>query len=348
MTVREMHLELDQSLQQIASHRTRKFLAEEKDWILNKIYNRFIQSRIVPRKDGSGGFEVNQLQADSIRTLIVNTELDAYVDQSNRRYKCILPHDYSYLLSDWSETTPICNGVGGAVSSAIFPLYSLRLTQTSKGAAPFYETIATHIVNDVTFPTDLNYGHQYTGFQRKDDISFLRQFIALKGRYYWERFGDIYRPGYFLQPKYTSGTITPTLIVDGTNITTTDTTSLSYIKHLAGTGAKIVDNRLTASSKVAGLNGTAFYNTAAYSPITELQNNLLYVYYDNSFTVSRVGITYIRKYVPISLSLGSNCELPEEFHQTICDLATEYMKGRLGDVQGEQLTQNDNENRVIL
>jgi|SRR6187551_218042 len=348
MTIWEMHLELDQSSQQIASHRTRKYRPEEKDWILNKMYARFIQSRIVPRKDGSGGFEVNQLQADAIRTLIMHTTLDAYIDPNSQRYKCILPNDYAYLLSDWSLTYPICNGNEPTVISVSFPLYSLLLKQTTKDSAPFYETLTSHLVTDVTIPTDLNYGHQYTGFQRKDDLTFLRQFITSKGGYYWERFDNIYKPGYLLQPQYSGSAITPTLTIDGSLLTTTTTTNFSFTKHSTVTGSERKDNRLTATSKIPGLNATEFYKSSHYSPISELENNNLYVYYDSSFTVSQVGISYIRKYPPMSLSLGINCELPEEFHQTICDLATEYMKGRLGDVQGEQLIQNDNENRVIL
>lgn len=346
MTTREMHLEFEQSLQQVAAHITRKYLPEEKDWILNKMYNRFVQSKISPKKDGSGGFEVNQLAADSIRTLIVNTELPAYIDPSKNRYAVILPADYAYLLSDWSYTNQLCNGIEPEVVSTTFPLYALQFRKSTKGSANYYTTLVSQMPTTVDLVASLPPDAVYTGFKRVEDNSFLRPYIALKGGYYWERFGAIYRPGYFLQPKYTAGAITPSLVIDSLNVTTTDTVSITRDTH--PTPGIFTDNRLTASTKVAGLQTTAFYDTNYYAPISELEGNLLYVYYNDSFTVSKVGISYVRKYNPISLSLGTNCELPEEFHQTICDLAVEYTKGRLENTAGQQLAQNDIENRVIL
>jgi len=39
MTIREMHIEIEQATQQVAANRGRKWYPEEIDWVLNKIYS---------------------------------------------------------------------------------------------------------------------------------------------------------------------------------------------------------------------------------------------------------------------------------------------------------------------
>ncbi len=345
MNVREMHIEFDQSTQQVASNRTRKYLPEEKDWILTKMQERLIQGSISPKKDGSGGFEVNQLYADRIRTLIVSsTMLVPYIDAGQDRYKAYLPADYSYLLSDWSYTSILCGGVSPQTGSQSLNLYALRQNLSKKVAPPFYQTMSVGFPKQVNIPGDLNFINDYKGYPKAHDVSFLTPLVAQVGGYYWERYGDIVKPNCYLYP--TTETISPQLHVDGNDETSVTVQQLDLTYHV-GQGVR-TSNRLMPSNKIPFTRDTAFYKTAHYSPISELAGNLLYVYSDNSFIVTQVGVTYIRKCAPISLSLGSNSELPEQFHQQICDLAVEYVKGRLGDVQGMQLAENDNNNRVTL
>jgi len=91
MYVKEMHIEVNQSTQKIAANTTRKLLAPEVDWLLNKNMGRFIESRVTPKKDGSGGFEIKQFDIDAIRTLLVTGyDVSAYVADP-RRVKAFLP-----------------------------------------------------------------------------------------------------------------------------------------------------------------------------------------------------------------------------------------------------------------
>jgi len=349
MTVREMHIELDQSLQQIAAHRTRKYMPEEKDWILNKMQNRLIQSCIRPNKDGTGGFEIDQLGVDMLRNLIVSgVELVPYIDPGKNRYMCFLPADYSNLLSDWSFTTLLCTSVPANTATDLLDVYAIKQVRSEKESAPYYETVTVAFGDSiVTVPDDLPYANKYTGYNRKEDISLLAPWIAPKGNYYWEQLGDIYRPGHYLLLVPYGSTINTSITVDGTDYTDYEIVVGLELKHHTGNGSQ-VDNRLTPSNKVSSLNATAFYKSSHYSPISEIKGKLLYIYNDSSFTVSKVGISYIRKALPISLSLGTDSELPEGFHQQICDLAIEYMKGRLENVTGQQLAENDNNTRVKL
>ena len=137
-------------------------------------------------------------------------------------------------------------------------------------------------------------------------------------------------------------------VQDGANTTVKVEEEKTFNTHVSLENEQKIANRLESSENVQNLLGTSFYTTSVHSPISELSGNLLYIYYDNSFTVNSCEITYIRKPRILSLFLGSDCELAPEFHPTICDMATEYIKGRLENAQGQQLVERDNETRVII
>lgn len=352
MTVHDQHIEFNQSLQQVAANKTLKYLPQEVDWILNKMQDRFIQLRMKPKVSErgipTGGFEVSQLDSDAIRTIIVSSyDLTPYIDQDGRRYRCFLPPDYSYLLSDWSYTTPTC-GTSPTVKTNTMYITALRQDQSIKTAPQYYTNLQIQLgPNLVTIPSDLPYGNKYNGYEAIRDIDFIRKYISLKGQWYWERFDNLYYPNYYIFPTTNpQSSLPPFISIDGNTTMVTKISSYALSTH-PNTGA-YYDNRLSATSNISGMVSTPFIKSSYYSPISELSNGILYVYNDNSFTISNVGIAYVRKPQPISLYLGTNCELPEEFHQNICDLAVEYVKGRLNDLPGYQQTKADNDTRVMI
>lgn len=349
MNVNDMHIEFNQSLQQVASHRTRKYNSGEIDWILTKMQERLIQSSISPKKDGSGGFEVNALYASRISSLIVSDiTLPAYIDPGkDNRYRVVFPYDYAYLLDDRSKTIVLCGGVTPQTGSQSLTMYALRQNYSPKTVPDFYSSMQVNLGTTVNIPTDLSFGNTYNGYNRKSDVQDLVPIVSKLGKYYWEKYGDLYyKPGHYIIVNPLDQVVTPSMVIDGEATTTSEASSFTVQMHI-GQG-KISKNRLTPTNKISSLLDTAFYKTSHYSPVSELGDKVLFVYYDNSFIVTEVVISYVRKCAPISLSLGSNSELPEEFHQQICDLAVEYTQGRLKDIPGYQLTENDNNNRVML
>ena len=136
MTVREMHIEVEQSTQLLAASATRKLLPEEIDWALNKVQDRFVEDQIRPREGGR--FEVDQARVDNIRSLIKSmVPLTPWID-NQRRYKCYLPSDYRFLLSDASYSVPLCGA--DPVEEAPITKYVHRIKQgySNKVAANFY------------------------------------------------------------------------------------------------------------------------------------------------------------------------------------------------------------------
>lgn len=347
-----MHIELNQSLQKVAANTTRKFLSEELDWVINKMQHRFIQLKLNPKAKDKGEFKVvyDQLNVDAIRNLVVSNKLvQSYVVSSNL-VKASLPCDYMYLLADSSYVQKACD-VLLSTTSATISYKTLRATRSALGASPYYVTASMTINSDtVSIPSGLPYSNSYVGFNSTSDIAelvdfYLSAFRALGYEIYWERFDTAYKPSCFI----VVGNITTlTWMTDGTtsSITTDGTITTSY--YAANAVDKLVANRLESSEFIPNLLSTSFYTTHYKTPISELTATYLYVYRNTSFTISNVSLNYVRKPKRVSLSLGVDCEIAEEFHQTVCDMCTEYIKGRMENQQGNQLVIGDNENRVIL
>lgn len=354
MTTKEMHIDFNLKYDQVAANKSLKFEEEEVDWLLTTSQGRFIQSKLKPRVDErgvpSGGFEVQQLDADAIRSIIVTSyDLVPYIDQDGRRYRCFLPPDYAYLLSDWSYTSLLCEGVPApTIINETMYVTGLRQDKSPLDTPPYYKSLQVQLSgNQVDVPTDLPMFHRYTGYIEQEDVSFLRPWIAAQGHWYWERFDDLYWP-YFYVAATTNPqtTIPPYITVDGTTTSTTKLKSYPVRRH-KGTG-DYYDNRLSATDNISGMNSTEFIKSSYYSPISELARGILYVYNDKSFIVSSVGISYVRKAQPISIVLDTQCELPEEFHPNIVDLAVEATKGITENFQSWQQKVAENDKRVTL
>ncbi len=346
-----MHIEVEQSMQHVAAARTRKFLPEEIDWVLTKMQDRFIQSCLKPEEGDTGGFEATQEGYDKIRNLIVaNLPITAYIESATT-YKCYLPAEYKYLVSNRSMVNYLC---GSEPALATDTLRITRLQQTYSGLVLsdphpkyYYSVIVVMPNKTITIPTDLPYGYTYDGYLQKPDVvNFLTPYLLYKaGTWYWERLDDLYYPGHYLQVQ-TSAPSAAVLTIDGSVVTSTGTDTKTLNRH---TNAGIdTDNRLTASSMISRLQQNHYYKTSYYSPISELQGTLLRIYRDNSFIVSGAVVSYVRKAQPISLSLNSDCEIDESYHQAICDLTVEYLKGRVENAPGKQIITEDIAARVVI
>ena len=351
MTVREMHIEINQSTQKVAANTTRKFLYPEIDWVLNKMFNRFIQLSLKPKLNAqgkpTGAFTVDQLRVDALRNLIVtNKELISDLTIS-KRSKHILPSNYMYLLSDQSH---LLTGCGTSIATDVpITLQFIRLPEAT-GPGPYFSSFSITVNGTtISIPGSLEQYHKYTATTNKADISFIIGFILYKLRAagveaYWEKYDTIYKQNCIIVPDGTG----ITLSYNGTTVTSNTSTVVDTMKKVITTEGLFRANRLEESANIPELLQTAFYQSSMQSPISELENNVLWVYNGKNFTVTKAIVSYIRKPKPISIILGSDCEIAEEFHQTICDMSTEYLLNRMQDKDGTTLSTLDLENRVIL
>lgn len=347
MYVKEQHIEVEQATQKIGANRTRKLFPEEIDWLLNKHQGRFIESRVTPKKDGSGGFEVKQFDIDAIQNIVVTGyEIPAYYADP-RRYQAVLPGDYSYLLSDESvvKLAPVDLARKPAAPMQTIltnhvVLIPMRKSQLVTG--PWYANVQVYLNTGLVFDMQ-SYTQardvQFTGFNSKDEIwpvaaCVLRALSDQGWKVYWERFGNGYYPKTFIVDTGTTAG-TGSITIDGTTaVAATDTYSAKAIDY-PQQSTQDQTNRLTASHIVQNLREVAFYRTQPESPLSEVSRGLLYTYANEYFTVTNNRISYVRKPRRISLSLGEDCELAPEYHQMICDLAVEYYKAIIADPNWE-------------
>jgi len=334
MNIKEMHVEVHQATQNIAAAVKRKLLPDELDWLLNKGLERFIQSKVKTKKDGSGGYEIDQVDVDAIRTLMVTTELIAAVDADNR-YMAQLPGDYAYLISDGSRTLNLCGTAPTGLVSNSSNILKLKLSKSTKVGTPWFGvlnvTVGADTIEMVAKIADE--GIAYTGLPGNGSVELglvrdvlmwnIRNILGYK--VYWERYKNIYAPNTFLIPGEAAGE----LVIDATTIPGTVVTE--QITQYSTTTGKFYANRLMPSNKISPLLRTAFYQPSYLSPISELEGNQLIIYADSSFIVNRVAISYVKKPRRLSLVMGQSCDLAPEFHNAVCDLTVEYFKAMTAD-----------------
>lgn len=355
MNVKEMHIETNQGLQKIAANRTRKFFGDELDWLLNKNMERYVQSNVTPKADGNGGFEVKQFSIDAIRPLMkTGVELPAFIADP-RRYGAVLPGDYAYLISDeaviklpgilpdMTPEVPIKTDL--ARNLLLIPFK--RAPNTVPLTPPYYPAATLTINGNIEFDLGaytLAHDTPYTGYsspyQLDEIISCMLMTLCANGWHaYWERVGDQYYPRtlVIVSANTIAGSLSMGAVVtNGTILTRTVQTA-----DLPNEPTQDQANRLTASHIVQNLREVAFYKTQPESPISELQQGILYVYANKTFIVTNMRISYVRKHRRISLVLGTDCDLAPEFHQMVCDLTVEYILGMIANPNWEVKLKDD-------
>lgn len=359
MYVKEMHIEVRQSTQKIGSNRNRKLLDPEIDWLLNKNLDRFIRSKIRPKMAPNGmktgGFEIIQDDLDAIKSLVKRgVVLPAFLNDT-RTVRCPLPGDYAYLTQDESvikRVSPIGTTPPVTTSQTRY-LLSLPVFQSTLSVAPYYRSLSIIINGNTVFDLGqyaIARNVTYQGFSSLDQVYalwhyILRALLDAGWNAYWEYYQDTLIPRSIII--VTAAAATGSITIDGSTTPGIASTTGVQVTDIPNVQAEYQANRLTASNIVSSLLEVAFYGTQPEFPISEVADRSLYVYPNKNFIVSNTVISYVRKPRRISLILGTDCELPEEYHQLICDMTEEYFKGIIADPNWEVKLQ-DNMKRTSL
>lgn len=359
MYVKEMHIEVRQATQKLASNRTRKLLDAEIDWLLNKNQGRFIRSKIrpkiLPNGQQTGGFEILQDDLDAIKTLVRRGAVLPAFYNDPRTVRCALPGDYAYLVQDESVIKRVSPIAAVPPQKTVLQRYLLALPVNTSAlpAPPYYKAVQLSLGGSIVF--DLNQyaitrGAAYNGFSASDFVFalwpyLLRGLIDAGYDAYWEYYEDIFIPRSVIV--VTAAPLTGSITVDGVTIASAARTINVQVTDLPGVAPEYQANRLTASNISPSLLEVAFYGTQPEFPISEITDRSLYVYPSKNFIVSNAIISYVRKPRRISLILGTDSELPEEYHQQVCDLTEEYFKQLIQDPNW-QVKLEDNTKRTSL
>lgn len=363
MNIYQMHIEINQSLQQIASNRTRKYLSEEIDLVINKNIIRYIQDLIAKNIKGNS-FEDNQVWLDSIRSLIsIKTlPLNLFNNKDDNKLFAVLPSDYSFLVSDASYCINKCEKwtTKNYNESVVF----LEQVFSPKNNPPYYENIQLKINNIIlNIPSDLPLGNTYNAYPNKNDIfaliPFILRFFRNNGvQLYWEKYGNIYKKSTYIIPTNSASidssqysmTIDGQLINDSLSFLPSINTRFipMFNQDTIFSERRINGNLLIKSSESAFILTTPFYRPTYRNPVSQIFDNIIYVYTNKDFKASGVQLYYIRKPAEVSLKLGVDCDLPEEFHYTITDLSTTYIKNRINEINNWKLSSEDISTNVVI
>ncbi len=340
MNVLEMHIEIDQALQEVNSNATTIIKPHEKDLALIAAEDSFIKSRLRPRKNGLEGFEVDQVYADDIQTLYTHKKVKCFYDEDLERPYSILPYDYKFLIKDTSHVLTDKNSkfVSG-VSTNTKNINVLKFETSAEETEPYTAlkiTVNNVVQFDITDFISVPLGYKEDKFIL---VNLIMKTLNKNYEVYWETYDGDYYPDSFIFVSDTS--ITTTILVDSVLKAGTISTK-NYKVYTASEKDFIKNNRTYKSNNVDEIiYNNYFYKTCPTSPVSVLANNKLSIFVDNRFIVNFLTVYYVRKQRRISLMLNQSSELPESTHLQICALAVEKLKKNLNSRNLEQTTQHN-------
>jgi len=346
-----MHIEFEAGLQKLNSLSRRKFYPQQIDLLLNRAVEQFIKDSIRVEEDGHG-FQKTQIDIDRIRPLITKTQLPAEFQETTTNYNeylIHLPSDYSYLVSDkWYQAKNCEETIEENTINRYY--YRIPIITTVK-SSPKYYVIANLKANaDIIadLDTDTRQGNSsalYLGLDSIQEkftvVSLLKEIFSPKKRngtftaggntlhgLYFEMYGNLTYPNEFILVT-SNNTATIHIVFDAVDTSIASSSTISYIQHSSADDYEINSSRLVKASALDGILETKYYQPQTDSPVSTIDSNVMRVFSHPNRIVNKSSITYIRQPQKINLALQRNCELADEFHRKIVDMAVEYAAGHI-------------------
>ena len=339
MTIKEMHIALDQGVQYLAANRTRAFHPEEKDLILNKMVNRYITSRLRPRGDGS--YEVDSLAQEQLKTLIVQ-RAGIPAEVGNKEYTVTLPSDLGWYITAQAgvqDRSCITTSLIQQVKSRFVYLIKYPLsTRTS----PKYYITATLGGVDIAELAQGNNAAEWIGLPSKDQVFEVMAFLteALRSDM------DVYHEsGTTLRiVKSTGGQINAT--ADAVSITA-NPDNIPYHVYDPTIATNPTPIRLVPTVQKFELQGTPYWRSTPQSLLACFVDGNLRIVEPQSSIITDSTVIYVKKPRRLSLALNQNSDLPEDYHGDIVDLAVSYIKLELNKPEWEKTLADNKLNTTI-
>lgn len=327
ITAQEVHIEIQQQTQKIASNVFDKFLPEEIDWIYNKNEARFIESNVRP-KGTAGRFEINEASLDDLQTILVKDYEAITFKQKDGLCYGVLPDNYTYLVNDRSLVLSNCSSLFTTNTSTYSEVVGkLKFPNSTKLVSPYYSTFNI-IINGITVfdIADYNISSGLSSVNEKFVLVNLVREELIDEAYtiYWERYRDVYERNTFII--VSNSAMTGSITID--SVTNSMTTSISTYNIYDPNVEVESNNRLTKSNRLPDvLFNNVFHKSIPRSPVSNLVDGKIFVNYsEKRFIVNKLLIDYIRRPQKLSLILDNSSELPETAVRKICDLSAEYIK----------------------
>lgn len=334
MGIHEMHIAIDIWLQKMNSNSRRDIVAEEKDFILNSVINDFVNQKIRKNRSfGDYGFEEDEVDAESLSSLLVQFKRVSVFPSKSEDYflEVRLPADFRNFISFQAVTAPVhCMTseeklLPKTVENTVY-LYVFKITlPTSEG--PFY--------------TELNLEWGETSTIKKsqgtsDPLGSKFIFNAIKSMeelpsdiidIYWEKYPNRFpQKDTIVIKSNTNLEVNPSIRFDNTAIIATKVTLTENMiaTHPYNTTFSAISRRIK-SQYISVIQDSSFERSTFKNLVLAIEDTKLLIPNDETFIVTIGALSYIKKPAEVSLSLGIDCDLPEETHNYICSKAAEEM-----------------------
>jgi len=360
MNVLEMHIAWKQGMDRIHSEKNDQFLPQEIDIELNRAMQRFIDQRYGRNNIYQEGFEQSQKRIDELRSLLVEYEGPVVFKEEVLIGEIFadsfqLPNDYMYLVNQRSKIyLDNCKDINFSyeqIPPQYYFTFSLQNFFVDENGPQFLKGIRMETPSQQTVtvwePSQQLLDSGYVPTQYPENTTVLVNDILANSQpgfqVFWQSYNQLDFPGQFIVVvddtfPFVQAQITQLVAYDEL-LTTVNSTPLRELNMSGQTRrvpigdvqTKHVLNRFSQQDDVYRLLKDPFNTTFEKEPLTTIRDSFIDVYTNSIFIIDSVKITYIRKPLPISISLGYDCELPEHTHQTIVDMAVASVLERTSD-----------------
>jgi hypothetical protein len=344
-TVEELHIALDQSLQNINSNRRGIIKPQEKDWLLNETQLRLIDSIMDARKNNKG-YEDDQLNYDALLPVKENITLPVVPLNSNSGY-AILPADYLHRDSIAANVVLNC-GKTGKTKPFVTKVCKLHIPNDT--GIPKYHNLKITMGNG-TFPVSTVFSlsdYGYSGFSKNGSFFTVVELVidALREKgidVYWERYNNLYEPNTFFIIPVTD--YLDTISIGVTYGTYTGVGSVDNVVNyvIGDDNFEVLYDKPTGLVSTEDINdmlNSSFFNTVPNKPIITLSKQLVIVYYTNDWFVNSIKLRYIKRPMLINSVAGQMTNL-KNISDKIVQMTVQNIKAKIED-RGYQAVVNEN------
>lgn len=342
----QLHLAVNQRLQEVASFKRNKYFPEEIDLALNTAMYRLLEKGVENR------FQDNQINLSTVSALIQkNTSFPLIIpDTNDYLYEdntissyCVIPPDLYWVINSRLEVgiNPLLCSTAPAVTTTTLSEYvSILPYPTITGNSPYYgnlKLVSSTLGTIYTIPSEIAAGLSTEAEKFVITQNILESFYN-NGEFptvkvYWERYRNkFYKNNFIVVSSSNLGTV----LITANNLVTTPNNSVQTNYSTIDRSSLIESascKRLISTSRIQNQDSlyeaiyqNTYYASSVEEPLINQTFDYFIVYQDKSFIVSRLYIDHIRKPRTISLSLNQTCELAENTHTKLVDLAVEILK----------------------
>lgn len=343
MQVQELHLQVNQRLQEVASSKRDKYFPEEIDMALNKAMFRLLERGVDSRFQNDQinlGHVAALIKKNRIQEIIKPAVTDKMYEENVPSVYTVIPPDFYWLVDARAEmiTDPLdCSIAPALAMTTISESVAVVPFPAANASPPYYPGVAvsSSILGTLyTAPAPISTGFNSTTSKYviiNNILEDLYRHTTVKA--YWERYRDVYYKDSFIFVAPSSlGTVTIsgtglTSSIVASTITTYPTYNRTLISSLASKEVKIVPVKTTQENLLySSLKQNQFYDTSEEEVVMDQTFDYFLLYTKESFILSRFYMDYIRKPRTISLVLNQSCELADSTHPKIVDLAVELLR----------------------